>query len=145
MDNKDQSDLKMLKSFISYVALPPENKGYLKEEARGFIREREIGRKPKPKVVTKVSRKTAILTAISIQIALIVTLLIIDIEEFLYKEELEEIELSKDTDLEIYTKENIYYVRGLSVANEVSQELVLFKNKEGLKKYLSAKTAEDSK
>lgn len=47
------------------------------------------------------------------------------------------------TDLEIYTTENIYYINGLSVTNEVGNEIKTFKNKAELKAYISEITSGD--
>lgn len=45
------------------------------------------------------------------------------------------------TDLEIYTKDNIYYIKHLTVTNEVDAGKKEFKNKEQLKEYISNLTA----
>lgn len=41
------------------------------------------------------------------------------------------------TDLEIYTKDNIYYINGLQVTNEVSNDTLNFDNQNQLKEYIS--------
>jgi hypothetical protein len=45
------------------------------------------------------------------------------------------------TDLEIYTKDNIYYIRGLTVSNEVDATVITFSSGEELKEYISNLTA----
>lgn len=45
------------------------------------------------------------------------------------------------TDLEIYTKDNIYYVNGLEITSETGAGERKFKNKEQLKEYISNITA----
>lgn len=44
------------------------------------------------------------------------------------------------TDLEIYTKDNIYYIEGLKVTNENGDEVLIFGNKKELKEYISKLT-----
>lgn len=46
-----------------------------------------------------------------------------------------------NTDLEIYTNKNIYYVSGLTVTNEVSDEVLTFKDRESLKVFISDVTS----
>lgn len=48
------------------------------------------------------------------------------------------------TDLEIYTRDNIYYIKGLTVTNEVDGAEKRFKTKEELKKYISNLTAKEN-
>lgn len=45
------------------------------------------------------------------------------------------------TDLEIYTKDNIIYISGLTVTNEAEAGEKRFKNKEELREYISTLTA----
>lgn len=47
-------------------------------------------------------------------------------------------------DLEIYTRDNIYYIRGLAVTNEVDGAEKRFKTKEELKQYISNLTAKEN-
>lgn len=46
-----------------------------------------------------------------------------------------------NTDLEIYTNKNIYYISGLTVTNEVSDEVITFKDRESLKVFISDVTS----
>lgn len=45
-------------------------------------------------------------------------------------------------DLEIYTVSNIYYINGLTVTNEVNDDILIFKDMENLKEYISNVTSE---
>jgi len=45
------------------------------------------------------------------------------------------------TDLEIYTQDNIYYINGLTVTNEQSDESITFSDMESLKIYISDVTS----
>lgn len=49
----------------------------------------------------------------------------------------------RSADLEIYTKENIYYIQGLKVTNEANDQVLIFNDKESLKNYISDVTAKD--
>lgn len=53
--------------------------------------------------------------------------------------------IKNKTDLEIYTRDNIYYIRGLTVKNEVDGAEKRFKTKEELKEYISNLTAKQWK
>ena len=46
--------------------------------------------------------------------------------------------------LEIYTPENIYYINGLTVTNEVNEETKTFETPEDLNIYISNVTANDT-
>ncbi len=48
-----------------------------------------------------------------------------------------------ETDLEIYTYNNIYYVKGNIVTNESNSTVMVFEDKTSLKNYISDITAED--
>lgn len=47
------------------------------------------------------------------------------------------------TNLEIYTSNNIYYINGLTVTNEVNNDTLTFNNMRSLKNYISDITAND--
>ena len=49
------------------------------------------------------------------------------------------------TDLEIYTSDNIYYIKGLKVSEEKEFTVTEFKDKQSLKDFISEVTAMDSK
>ena len=53
--------------------------------------------------------------------------------------------LYKQTDLEIYTKDNIYYIKHLTVTNEVDNNRLQFESREELKEYISNLTAKENK
>lgn len=53
-------------------------------------------------------------------------------------------EKENKTDLEIYTKDNIIYINGLTVTNEVDGAEKRFKTKEELKEYISNLTAKEA-
>lgn len=50
-----------------------------------------------------------------------------------------------ETDLEIYTSDNIYYIDGLKVTNEVNEDILIFANRASLKQYISTVTVESLK
>lgn len=52
--------------------------------------------------------------------------------------------ITEKTDLEIYTKDNIYYIEGLTVTNEADASEKTFKTKEELKEYISNITAKEN-
>jgi len=45
------------------------------------------------------------------------------------------------TDLEIYTRDNIIYINGLTITNEADTNKIVFKSKEELREYISTLTA----
>lgn len=51
---------------------------------------------------------------------------------------------SAETDIEIYTRENIYYINDLTVTNESTDYVVTFSSKEALKEYISYISAHDN-
>ena len=53
--------------------------------------------------------------------------------------------LYKQTDLEVYTKDNIYYIKHLTVTNEVDNNRLQFESREELKEYISNLTAKENK
>lgn len=50
-----------------------------------------------------------------------------------------------ETDLEIYTKDNVYQIKGLRVSDEYEIGITDFDNKQGLKEFISEVTANDNK
>lgn len=48
-----------------------------------------------------------------------------------------------NTDLEIYTTDNIYFIHGLTVTNDMDRTVLNFESRADLKEYISTVTADD--